>query len=840
MYMIFEKDFVNPPKDYSITPFWFWNDDLDVEFLLKQLNEMFQKNIYEVIIHAREGMSVDYLSEEWFNAVSEVLDRAKELGMRVWIYDEFNWPSGYAGGKIYEKNSDFAAKCLTVEKLYPIVGKQIEVKEREGDRIAAVVAVHQNKEFYDITDYENGGCKSWASKTLMWEVFIFRETSCVHRPAYSETPYIDLLNKEAVNEFINVTHKEYKDRFTNHWGSTIKGFFTDEPGFYNNYVDQTKNINTIAWTGQFDLFFQKEKGYSIIPFLPTIWEDMGDFSRKTRHDYYEVLTKLYGLSFFKQIHDFLDADGLMSIGHLHREENLNDIVQMEGHFIESMRYLHIPGLDRISRQLDRVTEKLGSSAAFLFGRERCFTEIYGCFGWNLTLDEMKREADLQFVRGVNMIVPHAFFSSIEGVRIEEAPPSEFFQNYYWKYYSKFADYIRRLSYALSFGKISPPVLMYYPITSCWEKNTPLQQYEVRKINEHFIDVSLLLTKNHTDYCYVDDYALKEAVVSRGKVEINKVSFSAIVVPYIYNMPIKTLKVLYEYCKSGGIVLYFGTEYFHGITAEEDADAFEVVTELFQCQNFFKVNETESYKDILNRKGISDIYFEQESKDIKYIHRMDEQNSHLFFITNEGDNFSSEVSFKANGKVYSMNAENGKMTEISSKLCSEYTKSDLFIPKNSSLLIYIKKSNILLDGSWQVALIDKIIPEKFNGFLKEQNLFQENNTFTTLKSLCDLCEIKSGFCGAAIYKKSFFVESFENATLTLDLGKVCDCAEVYINGHYVETLLWQPYQIDITEYVNDGENELSIMLTTTIANSLNGKIEESGLFGPVIIKVGGLS
>jgi len=44
------------------------------------------------------GFPADYLSEEMFEAIGWAVDEAKKHGMRFWIYDEYNWPSGAAGG----------------------------------------------------------------------------------------------------------------------------------------------------------------------------------------------------------------------------------------------------------------------------------------------------------------------------------------------------------------------------------------------------------------------------------------------------------------------------------------------------------------------------------------------------------------------------------------------------------------------------------------------------------------------------------------------------------------------------------------------------------------------
>jgi hypothetical protein len=101
---------INIFKKEAVVPFWMWNDKLDVNKLKKQLVEIKTKGINQVIIHPRWGLPKKYyLSKEWFKVVSNILNFARKNNIGIWIYDELNWPSGTAGGKILDNhpNSNF-------------------------------------------------------------------------------------------------------------------------------------------------------------------------------------------------------------------------------------------------------------------------------------------------------------------------------------------------------------------------------------------------------------------------------------------------------------------------------------------------------------------------------------------------------------------------------------------------------------------------------------------------------------------------------------------------------------------------------------------------------------
>ena len=81
-------------------PFWFWNGLLDSDLLIEQVDKMRAVGIDEFIIHARYGLQTPFLSEDWFTAVEAVIQHAAKTGMKAWIYDELNWPSGSGGQTI--------------------------------------------------------------------------------------------------------------------------------------------------------------------------------------------------------------------------------------------------------------------------------------------------------------------------------------------------------------------------------------------------------------------------------------------------------------------------------------------------------------------------------------------------------------------------------------------------------------------------------------------------------------------------------------------------------------------------------------------------------------------
>ena len=56
-------------SEYAPIPFWSWNNRLEKDKLLAQIRDMKAAGMGGFIIHARTGLTTEYLSEEWFALV---------------------------------------------------------------------------------------------------------------------------------------------------------------------------------------------------------------------------------------------------------------------------------------------------------------------------------------------------------------------------------------------------------------------------------------------------------------------------------------------------------------------------------------------------------------------------------------------------------------------------------------------------------------------------------------------------------------------------------------------------------------------------------------------------
>ena len=105
-------DFKNIDKKYRAIPFWSWNDKLNVDETRRQVALMDEAGIGGFFMHARGGLLTEYMSDEWFENVEAAIDEAHRRGMHPWAYDENGWPSGFGDGKVTELGVEYQQKVL--------------------------------------------------------------------------------------------------------------------------------------------------------------------------------------------------------------------------------------------------------------------------------------------------------------------------------------------------------------------------------------------------------------------------------------------------------------------------------------------------------------------------------------------------------------------------------------------------------------------------------------------------------------------------------------------------------------------------------------------------------
>jgi hypothetical protein len=112
------------------------------------------------------------------------------------------------------------------------------------------------------------------------------------------TDYIDALNHDALEEFLNMTHRVYQQKLGEFFGDPITAVYTDDLNHLLIYGD---NIPFLSYTEALEDTFRKLCGYSIMDNLPALVENLPG-CEKVRIDYRHTVLRMFLDNYVKPMH----------------------------------------------------------------------------------------------------------------------------------------------------------------------------------------------------------------------------------------------------------------------------------------------------------------------------------------------------------------------------------------------------------------------------------------------------------------------------------------------------------------------------------------------------------
>lgn len=541
--------FGNPPMEYRTQPFWVWNDSVTREIIDERLKDYKEMGFGGLFIHPRYGLITEYLGKDWNELVAYAVEKAKTLGLQIWIYDENSFPSGFAGGHVPAEmpeswNEGVSVLCSRQDKLALDTGTyyfQVLKKEKS--------------DYVDITVDTSKYRGKRGDFVLLSKGFFGRSKW------YAGYSYVDLLKPGVTEKFIDVTMQGYEKNIGSEFGKTLSGTFTDEPN-----TNPGEN-NAIRWTPDFFKQFETLCGYDLQPHLLSLFEETGDW-QKVRHDYYKTLLHLFINRWAKPWSEYTQRKDLVWTGHYweHGWPRFADGPDNMAMY----PYFGMPGIDMLFNTMDQsdYPEQFGNiravkelaSVANQTGKRRTLSETYGAAGWELTFGDMKRLGEWEYVLGVNFMNQHLSYNSIAGDRKDDFPQSFSYHEPWWNDYKSLTAYFGRLSFALASGKQENRILVLEPTTTAWMYYAPNgENARVEAIRKSFHDFLKILEQNQVEYDLGCENLMKDAGrADSGSMVVGERKYELVVLPpYMENLDASTRSLLQRYLETGGRVMAIG-------------------------------------------------------------------------------------------------------------------------------------------------------------------------------------------------------------------------------------------------------------------------------------------
>jgi hypothetical protein len=425
-------------RDYRPSAFWFWNDELEPEQMRRRFAAMAAAELREVLFHPVHGMTVEYLSTAYFDRLRFALGLAREHGIKVWIYDEFAWPSGVAGGLLLREHPEHRGWHLKFSRCPDGTAQATPTRsERVLDAVAGA---------------------PWTR---------------------GESGYLDTLSAPAVRCFLEMTYERTRREGGDLFREVVTGFFTDEPAaMIASFAEQPSfwTAAALPWTPELPRRFQERFGYDIAPHYAEL---AGDGPNQKKDDYWLLVKEMHSEAYHGQLGRWCREHQLRYTGHLGEDVPLQQ-VRFAGSPFQCLRHMDLPGIDFLGcgpEPEQRFGEyALVSSIARHAGRAGVYCEAFGISPFDLRLGEMQRRVEIMSLQGVTDVALMGFHQSLHGIRKHAYWPPIFQEAPWWPFYGEFHDAAARATALAALGRPQARYALLYP------------QYLLEQIDVFFADI----------------------------------------------------------------------------------------------------------------------------------------------------------------------------------------------------------------------------------------------------------------------------------------------------------------------------------------------------------------
>jgi hypothetical protein len=682
--------FIDPPSDYRSAPLWDWNDKITEDGIDFQMKKFKEGGLGGVFIHPRPGLITEYLSEDWNHLYDYTIQKAKELGMKVWIYDENSYPSGFAGGHVPAQMPDSYShgtgmSCETQEVFKPDTSQYEVILKMEGNG------------FKDITNnYQPEiGAKG--------KYYLFKKTYGQKTYWYGNYPYVDLLYKGVTQKFMDITMKGYEKYNKADFGKTLMGIFTDEP----NLEAAMNRRSAFRWTPDLYSVFEKRWGYDLKTNYPSLVEEVGNW-KKVRHDYYVTLLEMFIDRWSKPWNKYCEENGLAWTGHYweHGWPRPTEGIDEAAFYI----YHQMPGIDMLGNEM--IPRGLGGqfgntravrellSAANQGGYSRRLSETYGGAGWEINFTNLKRLLDWEVVLGVNFVNQHLSYFTMKGVRKFDYPPTFSYHEPWWSDYREMGDYIGRICLATSAGQQINKTLVLQPNTTSWMYfSRKVKNAVVDTIEHDFKTFIYQLERNHFEYDLGSEYVLRSiGSVEGANMVVGQRTYDLVVIPKtMQNVDKSTYEMLKKFLSGGGKILSFtnNVPYIDGA----EADKMKALMNDYSKQWVFAGSpDEEAVKKLFALNDFSISEPSPKTGELYYQRRI-MKDGQLIFVVNSDTIQNALASINVKGaSVVKMDLITGKCYQVPVKMVNSQSKIgvsqfSIDIPPVGSALYYISNENV---------------------------------------------------------------------------------------------------------------------------------------------------
>lgn len=597
--------FENPTAAFRPSAYWFWHSIPTEEVCREQLGDFKRKGIGTILIQARLAMSRnDYLSPAYLDAYRVAAAIAGKLGLKLGIYDDYNWISGHAGGRTVAGRDDLRERHLfwscsgdargEISGIHPpfvrTMGADIVEWQYEGSVVewcewtveAALLhssgGINSLDQVADVTartsivESDGVSCVCAFDGVLgegqMLTVFVSARSTT--------SRLINYLLPQAAERFIAVGLDPLLEALGNLVLNPVGFIFYDQPaaGFYT--WDQISGSlgNSLLFAPSLPGAVSLSTGETFAKTLLALLRDVGPETLRLRARFYAAYSALMNEAFSCTLRKWAEGKGITLTGH----EILPHISSwsLNGGFtsIDPRVALAVDffGIDACRHEtavdsnnfVAQLSPKLGDSVARSNGRSRCVVETYASAErtpvraagqWELTLETMRAQAIRLYCLGARQFLWHGVYQTdgrdddptpFANPRFDFGPGINF--EPWWGYHDLFAQETARISAFIEPATPRTPVAILYPLQTAFAEG-PSHSHAA-----HIGAWCEWLLAQRCDFMFVSEADLARARIENGRMLVSGLAFDAVILPSVTVLETETtLRALDAFSAAGGIV-----------------------------------------------------------------------------------------------------------------------------------------------------------------------------------------------------------------------------------------------------------------------------------------------
>jgi hypothetical protein len=797
------------------------------------------------------------LSDEHLDALRFASEKARELGLRFDLTLGSGWPYGGPIIPVTQAAGKLRVSAFTV----PDGTGSVAVPDMEaGEQFIAAFLVRavQGKIVAEnpqrLSDPHDG--QLWLPRFDGPRVVLFfiasRTGQQVKRPAIGAEGFVlDHYDRSAIEKYLHSVGDRLMQAFGSHPPYAI---FSDSLEVYGS-----------NWTSDFLKEFRTRRGYDLTRYLPALIGESGSVTSEIRHDWGRTLTELANENYLRPIRDWAAQHGTRF-----RSQNYGTPPVT----LSSNALVDLPEGEGWQWK-DFSAVRWAASANHLYSKQITSSETWTWLHspvFRATPLDMKAAADAYFLEGSNQLIGHGWPYSPESAG---EPGWRFYaagvfnqHNPWWPVMPDLARYLQRVSYLLRQGKPAIDVALLLPTDDAWARflvtitdpassatgSSPLGA----SISVNEVEAALLGKKvipQILDAGFNVDFIDAEAIDKIG------IPYPILVVPHLERLPLAAYRKIEAYAQSGGAVIATGNLPLlaPGLQeSESDSPQVQRISQrLFRepgAPGHFVADEGD-LGQTLARLRKPDVSLSPAAPGIGFVHRK-LPFADIFFLANTGNQMiRTQASFRVSadhaefwdpvsGKTQVLNTASPVQMALEpyhSRVLVFYNQEPHVKPRPQTRL----KPNVLppaldLASDWSVTfsgLGRKVKMERLHSWTDDGDTKYYSGAVVYEKGLnVPAVLVKSGInlyldfgSGTPIpmptAPSDFGADGTGSATPRMQAwldSPVREAAQVFVNERLAGTVWLPPYQVDVTEYLRAGDNQLRIVVGNLAINEMAGR------------------